>query len=66
MNKDLIEDRYEHSLRKLHYCVGCGKDKDLGVTVCWECFKYRKNPLKDFDGSVYEWLVDIGQVASGF
>ncbi len=53
---------YENGLRKLNYCAGCGKSKDNGNIVCWDCFKYRVNPLKDFTGSVYEWLIGIGKI----
>ena len=48
----------ESHLRSLTTCCGCGKPKDIGLVVCWECFKYRQDitPLK-YDGrSVADWL----------
>lgn len=39
-------------------CVGCDNNKEPGLTVCWNCFKYRTDviPLKEFWGNVWEWL----------
>lgn len=65
MNNNIIkcDMEYEKGLRKLDYCVGCGDSKEIGLSVCWKCFKYRENPLKWFNGSVCEWLESIDQVA---
>jgi len=42
--------------RKEIVCKGCGKDKGLGLVVCWECFRGGLTPFKYFNGSVLEWL----------
>lgn len=47
--------------RKSTVCKGCGKEKQLGLVVCWTCFKYRTDiiPLKSFEGSFSEWLLQV-------
>lgn len=37
-------------------CCGCGQSKDIGLVVCWTCFKQGDNPFKYFDGTLEEWL----------
>jgi hypothetical protein len=36
----------------------CGREKSVGIVVCWRCFKYRTDivPLKYFVGSYQAWL----------
>ena len=48
----------ESHARALPTCPGCGKPKQLGCIVCWDCFKYRSDitPLKYYDGSLVDWL----------
>ena len=49
----------EKQSRKLDMCPGCGKPKVIGLVVCWDCMKYRKDitPLKYFDGTFEQWQV---------
>ena len=44
----------DNEYRKSETCPGCGKPKQVGCVVCWNCFKYRQDvtPLKYFDGYV--------------
>ena len=51
----------EDEERQKDICCGCGKFKDIGLIVCWTCFKYRKdeNNFKYFDGSLEQWLESI-------
>ena len=48
----------DNHVRALQTCPGCGKAKQAGCVVCWDCFKYRTDitPLKYFDGSLADWL----------
>ena len=47
-------------------CIGCGKEKAIGLVVCWDCFKCHTTPLKYFEGDINEWLKAIGRaVGSG-
>lgn len=38
-------------------CAGCNRHKDIGLIVCWKCFKYRTDitPFKYFEGTFEEW-----------
>lgn len=49
--------RTENEYREDVVCV-CGRIKQVGCVVCWDCFKHRKDitPLKYFEGSIQEWL----------
>ena len=50
----------EEQARKEFYCRGCrGKKDALDIVVCWECFKYRDNCLKYFEGTFQEWLKSV-------
>jgi len=50
----------EDQARKEFYCRGCrGKKDSLDIVVCWECFKYRDNCLKYFEGTFQEWLKSV-------
>ena len=48
-------------LRAESVCRGCGKDKGQpSMLMCWGCFKYVDNPFKYYDGSLLEWLREVG------
>ena len=51
----------ENEARSFVYCPACGKEKDSGLVVCWECFKYSKDftPLKYYQGSFENWLAEV-------
>ena len=51
----------EEQARKETTCRGCGTVKELGMVVCWQCFKYRQDvtPLKYFQGEFSDWLRSI-------
>lgn len=59
--------RTKKEYRQLDVCVGCGKPKEPGLLVCWDCFKYREDiwPLKQFvesgKGTFWDWLKTIPQ-----
>lgn len=59
---DILANQPEDELkaREETICRGCGSDKETGMVVCWDCFKYRRNPLKEFDGSFTEWVKRYG------
>lgn len=48
----------EEQARQLRYCPNCGKPKKVGMVVCWECFKHIDIPLKYYEGSFEEWLME--------
>jgi len=50
--------RLEEQARTETVCRGCGGEKELGLIVCWPCFKYRDDivPFKYFGGRFSEWL----------
>lgn len=54
----------ETAAREDPFCCGCGRVKQLGAVVCWSCFKHRIDvtPLKYFEGSLTEWLAQIGRL----
>jgi len=39
-------------------CIGCGNSKQVGLVVCWTCFKQNgiRPAYKYFNGSLQEWL----------
>jgi hypothetical protein len=51
-------DDLEEVARTETVCRGCGDEKELGLVVCWPCFKYREDVVtfKYFDGTLTEWL----------
>ena len=55
------EGAMRRTMRNEEVCRGCGRPKDKGVPVCWDCFKYRKDitPLKYFDGDLSQWLEQV-------
>jgi hypothetical protein len=40
-------------------CVGCGKEKDPGLLVCWGCFKHREGNLNDSGLSFEAWQAGL-------
>ena len=55
--ENLIQrDNQEKLERQKPVCSGCGKPKDIGCIVCWDCFKRGKHPYKYWEGSWAEWL----------
>jgi hypothetical protein len=42
-------------------CIGCDDSKDIGLVVCWSCFKHSQHPYKFFDGTLLEWLEVINK-----
>lgn len=63
MSIALIETQKEKNARQSEWCPACESKKDIGMLVCWNCFKYRKDgkSFKYFDGDLEEWLIHIGQ-----
>ena len=53
----------DHRERMATVCPGCGGAKDPGCTVCWGCFKYRKDvtPKKWSGTTLRQWLQEIGR-----
>ena len=37
-------------------CRGCGKPKETGPIVCWNCWHDEDHGFKYFDGTLEEWL----------
>jgi hypothetical protein len=54
-DSDARQDVY---CRESLLCFGCGREKAVGLTVCWSCFKYREDitPLKYWTGGLRSWL----------
>lgn len=52
-NEKLVEQAKTETI-----CKGCGEPKDVGMIVCWECFKYRTDitSLKYYEGTFAGWL----------
>lgn len=48
----------ESAARRAPACVACGRLKDPGCAVCWDCFKYtdKFTPLKYYGGTFEHWL----------
>lgn len=63
----LLEHHDYPTIRNETTCRGCGKPKEIGLIVCWNCFKYRPNPFKYFRNDTPEacrldlWLEEIGK-----
>ena len=51
----------DNEYRNQTTCAGCGRQKDIGLVVCWDCFKYRQDvtPFKYFDGYIEDWLLTL-------
>lgn len=45
--------------RTLTHCPACTNEKAIGLVVCWPCFKYRKNNLKNSGLELSEWLESL-------
>jgi hypothetical protein len=56
-----VDTEFEEGQRSKTTCVGCGSHKDIGLIICWSCFKYRDDipVFKYYQGSLREWLADI-------
>lgn len=52
-------EEIERKAREEIFCCGCGRPKNIGLVVCWPCFKSRRDitPLKYFEGLFSEWVV---------
>ncbi len=66
--KILIQEDVEAYARTLRTCPGCGQPKEVGLIVCWDCFKDRKDlpagvpPFKWWaSSSLNSWLRAIGR-----
>lgn len=48
----------EKDIRNDIKCLGCGIEKNKGLVLCWNCYKYRSDitPFKNFKGTIQEWL----------
>lgn len=51
----------EEIARQETNCRGCNRPKEIGLVVCWDCFKYRKDtiPFKYFNESFEAWLLQL-------
>lgn len=49
----------EDEQRTVETCIACGEHKQLGLVVCWDCFKYRDNGFKYSNLSLEDWLKEI-------
>jgi hypothetical protein len=49
----------EETSRKMTVCIGCDKPKEVGIVVCWDCFKYfcpkHPFPLKRSHMTFEQW-----------
>jgi len=54
-----METREDHERTQI-VCAGCGKPKDLGCIVCWNCFKYCATPFKWAGVPLEKWLAAGG------
>lgn len=54
----VLIDQSENKYRAMSACAGCKKSKEIGLVVCWDCFKYRDDviPFKYHNGSIESWL----------
>lgn len=55
---------FEEQAQSSTICPACGDSKNVGLTVCWACFKYRDNPYKYSELSLEDWLQEIKEEAS--
>ena len=63
----LNAEQHERIARSESTCRGCGGPKEVGLIVCWTCFKY--HPTDPMGGYKYfpscdlnEWLESVGIV----
>lgn len=40
-------------------CRGCNKEKEIGLVVCWSCFKHPVHPFKTYNGTLSQWIEEI-------
>ncbi len=52
----------EQEARHTDICPGCGKAKELGQTVCWDCFKHPALPYKTWNGDFESWLEEMKRI----
>lgn len=52
----------ERAARLATSCPGCGQPKEIGLVVCWPCFKYREDGFKwAADCDLEKWLQKVGR-----
>jgi len=56
--------KQEEIARKSEICPACNKEKNKGLIVCWDCFKYRENPLKYSFLPFAKWIKTINQTTN--
>lgn len=56
------EDAETQTQRNSEICLGCLGEKQIGLVVCWKCFKTDgiRPGFKNFLGTFKEWL-ELGQ-----
>jgi hypothetical protein len=50
------ETEYEKDARRSATCAGCGRHKDVGLVVCWSCFKYGEHAFKYSGVDLETWV----------
>lgn len=53
-------DPIEADARAKTLCLGCFGEKQIGLVVCWTCFKNPENGTigyKFYNGSLTQWLL---------
>lgn len=56
----ITSEQLEDQCRNSTTCIACGDTMQLGMVVCWGCFKHRDNAFKYSDLELVEWLAEIG------
>jgi hypothetical protein len=51
-----MEAPEETKAREIITCPACGGPKAVGCVVCWDCFKYCENSLKNTELPFMDWL----------
>jgi len=51
----------EEEARQMNTCPACGKEKEKGLIVCWDCFKYRINAFKYSKLDLSDWLEELNE-----
>ena len=52
-DKDFVFQKLQ---RSQHICIKCHGSKDIGLIVCWKCWKDDKKPFKYFTGTLLEYI----------
>jgi hypothetical protein len=55
-NQEEAEPMTEQQARNELTCPNCGEEKQKGLVVCWNCFKYTENNYKNSGLSFEEWI----------